>query len=62
MNKILFSGYVNPTDNGSNFNLVLIKNNEYDVTKTFRYYRSIRTSGEVIVLCVRDNEVICTLL
>lgn len=27
-NKILFLGYVNPADNGCNFNVVMIKNNE----------------------------------
>lgn len=34
MYKILFSGYVNPTNNGCNFNVVLIKNNEYNKTKS----------------------------
>ncbi|MEN9909980.1 MAG: hypothetical protein RLZZ540_3139 [Bacteroidota bacterium] len=42
--------------------LVLIKNNEYINKKLFRYYTSIRTSGEVTGLSIRDNEVICTLL
>lgn len=42
--------------------LVLIKNNECIKTKVFRHYASIRTSGEVIALSIRDNVVICTLL
>lgn len=48
-------------DNGCNFNVVIIKIMNNKTKSIFRYYTSIRTSGEVTGLSIRDNEVICTL-